>query len=314
MNLLVIGGTGHVSGAVVRAALQKRYKVWTLTRGQRKTPTGVTALTADRHDVRATRQVLAGINVTWDLAVDCICYEPRDMEQDVELFPERTAMFVFISTDFVYAPAGRRFPQPEEPAAFVQGGPGALDYGLRKRRCEELLENADTGNMGWSILRPCHIYGSSSELGCLPLHGRDPSLLSTLRSGQPLELVGGGHFLQQPLDVDDLAATVLSMAERPHKPTGVFNVAGPDIIESRQYYQIIADFLDVPLTVNEVPVDEYRKQAPDKAPFLCHRIYDLERLRNGGFHVPATSIVDGLRRHAQGLLDRDNAPQEKAEA
>ena len=31
--------------------------------------------------------------------------------------------------------------------------------------------------MQWTILRPCHIYGPGSQLGCLPLHGRDPKLI-----------------------------------------------------------------------------------------------------------------------------------------
>jgi len=35
MKLLIIGGSGHVSGAVVRAALGKDYEVWTITRGKR---------------------------------------------------------------------------------------------------------------------------------------------------------------------------------------------------------------------------------------------------------------------------------------
>ena len=34
-QVLVIGGSGHVSGAVVRAALADGYKVYTLTRGNR---------------------------------------------------------------------------------------------------------------------------------------------------------------------------------------------------------------------------------------------------------------------------------------
>jgi hypothetical protein len=84
----------------------------------------------------------------------------------------------------------------------------------------------------------------------------------------------------------------------------VFNVAGPDIVESRDYYRIIADELGVPLRVEEVPVDATLRERPDLAPFLCHRIYDLRTLAESGLAVPSTPLADGLRLHVEGLLSR----------
>src|SRR5690606_28747557 len=102
-----------------------------------------------------------------------------------------------------------------------------------------------------TILRPCHIYGPGSQLGCLPEHGRDPRLIERLRAGQTLRLVGGGHFLQQPVRAPDLAAMALSAVGNSAAAGQVFNAAGPDVIESRDYYRIIADLLGVPLTIVE---------------------------------------------------------------
>jgi hypothetical protein len=64
--------------------------------------------------------------------------------------------------------------------------------------------------MQWTVLRPCHIYGPGSLLGCLPLHGRDADLLDKMKAGHSLQLVGGGHFLQQPIFAADLAELTLS--------------------------------------------------------------------------------------------------------
>jgi len=164
--------------------------------------------------------------------------------------------------------------------------------------------NANTGDMAWTIVRPCHIYGPTSELGCLPLHGRDPDLVAKLRAGEPVRLVGAGHFLQQPILADDLAKTIISVAGNRRAGGKAFNTAGPDVIESWQYYQIIADILGVGLTIEEVSVTDYRTQEPGKAPFLCHRIYNLGPLEASGLSVPSTPIADGLRLHVQGLLER----------
>ena len=114
MNILVIGGSGHVSGTVARTALAAGHAVWAITRGNRPLPEGVTALKVDRHDMEAMAAAVAGQKMVWDLVVDCICFDLPDMRQDIELFSDRAVQFLFVSTDFVYDPFLRSFPQPEE--------------------------------------------------------------------------------------------------------------------------------------------------------------------------------------------------------
>lgn len=304
MNTLIIGGSGHVSGAVAQRALAAGHAVWAVTRGQRPLPDGVTPLTVDRHDSDAMEAAVAGQQMVWDLVVDCICYDLPDIRQDVQFFRDRAVQFVLVSTDFVYDPLHRAFPQPEETDHLVTPEDGFPAYGTKKRLCELELIEGDTGGLSWTIVRPCHIYGPTSELGCLPLHGRDPELIDKLRDGAPIQLVGAGRFLQQPILATDLADTVLSIAGNDNAGHRAFNTAGPDVIESWQYYQIIADVLGVDLSVAEVPVQSYLAEHPEHASFICHRIYDISPLRRAGLSVPSTPIQDGLRMHVEGLLER----------
>ncbi|MBV9470262.1 MAG: NAD-dependent epimerase/dehydratase family protein, partial [Abitibacteriaceae bacterium] len=230
--------------------------------------------------------------------VDCIGFEGDDARQDIEVFRNKVRHFVFISSDFVFDPAHRQFPQPEESAHFLTEG-----YGGNKRRCELEFMEGDTGRMAWTIVRPCHIYGPGSQLGCLPLHPRDTNLITTLQAGQPLKLVGGGHFLQQPIFARDLAELILSCAGNSQAASQIYMAAGPDIIESRHYYSIIADVLGVALQIEEVPIDACLRMNPDKSSFLCHRIYNLQKLREHGLAVPATPIALGLREHVLALFN-----------
>ncbi|MCP4644817.1 MAG: NAD-dependent epimerase/dehydratase family protein [bacterium] len=298
LNILLIGASGFVSGTLARLAVGQGHRVWGITRGERELPEGVTGLRADRHDSAALERALteAGVD-TWDMVVDSIGYDPEDARQDVILFCERAKHFVFISTDFVFEPSKRTFPQSVDNPHFL----GEL-YGGKKRLCELEFINGDTGAMAWTILRPCHIYGPGSLLGCLPEHGRDASLIETLRAGTPLRLVGGGHFLQQPIYAGDLARIALGCAGNPKASDEIFMTAGPDIVESRHFYQIIADILEVDLQVEEVPVSAYLAENPDKRSFLCHRTYSLDKLRDCGLPVPATRLEDGLRTHVQSVL------------
>jgi nucleoside-diphosphate-sugar epimerase len=296
LNVLLVGGSGFVSGTLARIASSRGHKVWAVTRGQRALPEGVTGLTADRHDQAAFERVIRTAGTHWDLVVDCIAYEPADAGQDVALFRGLAGHFVLISTDFVFDPSRRRFPQPQDSQHFAAEG-----YGGKKRLAELELMNADAGEMIWTIVRPCHIYGPGSQLGCLPMHLRDAQLISRITSGEALQLVGGGHFLQQPIFAPDLARLILSLVGNERTYGQAFCTAGPDIVESRDYYRIIADALGKSLNIEEVPVSSSLAAHPDFAPFLCHRIYDLGGLRAAGVEIPSTPIDKGLREHVESL-------------
>jgi nucleoside-diphosphate-sugar epimerase len=116
--------------------------------------------------------------------------------------------------------------------------------------------------------------------------------------------VGDGHFLQQPIYAPDLARLILSCAGQAQALGRIFGAAGPEIIESRTYYQIIADCLGTALTTEELPVATALAANPDMEPFLCHRIYDLSRLQDAGLKVPDTPMADGLRTHVESLVDQ----------
>lgn len=302
MKLLVVGGSGFVSGTLARRAVAEGHQVWVVTRGQRPLPRGVTGLTADRADRRAFRDAIEGARMRWDLVVDSICYKLDDMRQDLVLFPGRTSQFVFVSTDFVYDPAKRLYPQPEEGEHFLESG-----YGGDKRLCEIELERSAPAGFAWTAFRCCHIYGPGSRLGCLPAHSRDPELLGRIRRGEPLRLVGGGHFLQQPLFVEDLAALILSVAGNARASNQIFNAAGPEIAESRRYYEEIASVLGASASFEELPVDRYRAEHPEHLSFLCHRIYRLDRLEEAGLRVPCTPLRAGLAAHVRGVLAEEAA-------
>ena len=299
LNVLVIGGSGFLSGTLAARAVAEGHSVTVVTRGQRELPEGVSGIAVDRHDQPAFKQAISKASRHWDLVVDCIAYAPADARQDIDVFPGMADHLVFVSTDFVFDPAHRIFPQPEITDHYTPGE----NYGSKKRLCEREFLNSDTGEMVWSIVRPCHIYGPGSLLGCLPEHGRDPELISKIRSGKPLKLVGGGHFLQQPILAGDLSDLMLSLHGNEKSHGEIFCTAGPDIIESREYYNIIADVLGAghPEIV-EIPVGKFLAENPQSCSFACHRIYSHAKLEATGARVPTTPISDGLRQHTESLL------------
>lgn len=296
-SILLVGGSGFVSGALARLAAAQGARVWAVTRGLRPLPPGVTGLVADRRGPAAFEAAVAGVGVTWDLVVECIGYEPAELRQDVAVFRSRARHFIFISTDFVYDPYHRKYPHPEDTAHFWQDG-----YGWKKRLCELELIEQDTSPMPWTIVRPCYVYGPGSELGSLPYHRRDPQLIQRLRSGEPLRLVGGGHFLQHPIFVDDLARVILSLASRENAFGQIFNAAGPDLVEAAEYFRIVARCLGVEAQIEEIRVSDHLAAHPEDAPSCCNRYFDLAKLRASGAYVPDTPLAAGLKLQVESMI------------
>jgi len=298
IKVLIVGGSGFLSGTLARRAISRGHQVWTITRGQRSLPDGSINLIADRHDKDAFERVINAAQTNWDLVIDCIVFEPADIHQDISVFEKLSGHLVFVSTDFVYNPQYRQFPQREDTDFYVTEG-----YGYQKRLSElELMDYS--GELPWTIVRPCHIFGPGSELGCLPAHSRDTDLINRLKSGEPLKLVGGGHFLQQPVLARDLADFLLDLQGNQYSYGKVMNAAGPDVIESRTYYQIIADILGVDLAIEEIPVGPYLAENPATSSFLCHRFYDLGHAQESGIPLPGTPIEHGLREHVESFLTK----------
>ena len=297
-NILIVGGSGFLSGTLAYRAISRGYQVSTITRGQRSLPAGANHLIADRQDQVEFKQAVNAAQTTWDLVIDCIAYFPRDIHQDIAVFEKLAKHLIFVSTDFVYDPQYRQFPQREDTNYYVSEG-----YGYQKRLSElELMQYA--GEMAWTIVRPCHIYGPGSELGCLPAHSRDANLINRMQAGERLKLVGGGHFLQQPVLARDLADFLLELQGQQKVNRQILNVAGPDVLESRTYYQIIADILGVDLGIEEISVSSYLKENPTARSFLCHRFYDLSKARDFGIPLPTTPIEQGLREHVESLQSK----------
>jgi nucleoside-diphosphate-sugar epimerase len=303
-NILIMGGTGFVGSAIANLALERGDKVWYVTRGQ-EVPEGVKEIDVDRRkDPDAFEKQIKACKVEWDLVIDVAGRTAGDVEQDVDVFKTRASHLVFISSDMVYDPRKRNFPQKEECDNYWEE-----NSGLRMREAELQLIESNTGDMHWTIFRPGHIYGPGSHLGCLPLENRKADLLVRMKKGERLKLVGGGHFLLQPLFCRDFAEMILSVIGKKKSYEQVFAAAGPELIEARKYYYTIADILGMTMRIEEYPVFKYRKDHPENMPFLCHRYYDLSKLEASGLKMPTTPLREGLAIHVASV---PAPPPEKA--
>jgi len=120
MRVLFIGGTGIISTACTRLALERGIELTLVNRGRHaaQTPDGARTIAVDVEDAAAVERALAGER--FDAVVDWIAFEPAQIERDIALFRGRTGQYIFISSASAYQkPVGttgsrnrRRSPTP----------------------------------------------------------------------------------------------------------------------------------------------------------------------------------------------------------
>ncbi|MCR5830265.1 MAG: NAD-dependent epimerase/dehydratase family protein [Lachnospiraceae bacterium] len=304
MNALIIGGSGGLSSVVARMAMEN-YKVWTVTRGNREVPDGVTGLIADRNDLERLREVLASQNVKWDVVFDCICMNPEQAEADIKILPEFSDRLVVVSTDSVYDGRYKRIPENEEGICVDEKkSTQECTYAGNKRRMEEVFladMRSEKPALKTTIFRPGHIYGPGFLLGCFPENSRQPFLPEHIREKKPVRLVGMGTYIIHPIYVDDLARALVDCAVNEKTYGEIFCIGGPEAIENKTYYEVIADYFHTPLNLEEIPLCGYLEKHPEYSGHLCHRVYDLSKLRATGVRMPEVGIKEGIARTLRSM-------------
>jgi len=113
MKVLFIGGTGIISTACSRLAVQRGIDLTHFNRGRsHRQVDGVRSVHGDIRDRDAVRELLHG--QSFDAVVDWIAFLPGQVREDIELFRGRTGQYVFISSASAYQKPVGRLPITEQ--------------------------------------------------------------------------------------------------------------------------------------------------------------------------------------------------------
>ena len=118
MKILMIGGSGFLSGRVLGAALEKGHQVTVVTRGHQpllEAPM-LDHLVCDRE---SEDLVAAASGHQFDAVLDIIAKTPAHARQAIKL-AEHCRRLIMISTDYVYDPAHRSLLLKETEARYSE--------------------------------------------------------------------------------------------------------------------------------------------------------------------------------------------------
>ena len=220
MNILVIGGSGFVGHAIVRALLAEGHALSLLNRGSRPVA-GTVQLTADRNDPSALAAALA--DRRFDAVVDTNCYTQRQAGLLIDALGGRVATAAVITSVAVYADNVRQPPTESEP---IGGASAWADYGRGKTEVEHVY--AAAGFAAATALRPPYICGPNDNLD------RETWFFRRILAGRPVLVPGAGAAWCQFVHEDDLGVAVCAWLRRAPAGFRAFNVADPQMVASAE--------------------------------------------------------------------------------
>jgi len=241
LRILILGGTGFLGPAIIRAAQKNGHSITTFTRGKTrpdmwKGDADVERLHGDR-DPKKTATIAAedgtetkyeGLKSLegkkWDVVIDDSGYYPRMVQASAELLSPNVGQYIFISSVSAYGPSRKVGDDENAKLSEMDGdptvesmGPGQKNYGPLKVLCERAAEAACPGKT--TIVRPGYIVGPDDPTGRFtywPIRAdKGGEMLAPGTPNDPIQMV----------DVRDLGDWLVKLAE--DKTIGSFDALGP---------------------------------------------------------------------------------------
>jgi nucleoside-diphosphate-sugar epimerase len=101
--------------------------------------------------------------------------------------------------------------------------------------------------------------------------------------------------------VDDLAMSIIDCIDKPGAYRQVFCIGGAEAVTNAEYFCTLGRLLGAEVTIETIPLVGYLEAHPQYSGHLCHRCYDMTKLRSAGIRVPDTSLEAGLREQVAWL-------------
>ncbi|QYN21492.1 NAD-dependent epimerase/dehydratase family protein [Amycolatopsis sp. DSM 110486] len=248
LKVLFIGGTGIISSACARLALERGVDLHLLKRSAtsaRPAPPGAVVHLGDIRRPDTVREVLR--EHEFDVVVNWVAFTREHVAADVKLFSGRTNQYVFISSASAYQTPPARLPVTESTP--LRNPYWA--YSRRKIECEELLtaEYRETG-FPVTVVRPSHTYDPTM----VPFDG-GWTVIDRMRRGKGVVVPGDGTSLWTITHHADFARGFVGLLGR-HEAIGeAFHITSDESPTWNHIYTAMARAAGVTPDLVHVPSD-----------------------------------------------------------
>lgn len=256
LRVLFLGGSGIISSACCRLAVQRGLDLYALNRGVtqlRPLPAEVKILHGDIRDQASVRQALG--DHEFDVVVNWIAFTPEHIETDLELFRGRVGQYVFISSASAYQTPPSRVPVTESTPL---NNP-YWQYSRDKIACEDRLVRAyREDGFPATIIRPSHTYDRT----LVPCYA-GWTLVQRMRQGKEVVVQGDGTSLWTVTHSDDFAKGFVPLLGNTRTLGETFHITSDHVLTWNQITTILAGAAGAEAKIVHVPSDAIAAADPD---------------------------------------------------
>lgn len=234
MRILFIGGTGNISIACTRLALEKGYDVFHLNRGSSENPFAdlVKSIQFDVNDYENLTSALKG--QYFDVVANFIAYVPDDIKRDYEIFRDKTDQYIFISSASAYQ-------KPPTHPVITESTPlknPYWQYSRDKIACENYLNELYRDyDFPVTIIRPSLTYETviPAAIGSWD----DFTLIDRIRKRKKIIVHGDGTSLWTITHSEDFARGFVGLLGHQQAIGHSFHITSDEILTWNQIYEAI---------------------------------------------------------------------------
>ena len=252
MKVLFIGGTGIISTACSRHAIERGIDLTLLTRGQRAAnlPHGAKCFAVDIDDVENAAKMLKGRH--YDCVVDWIAFTPEQIERDLKLFGGCAAQYIFISSASVYQKPSTHYLITESTPI---GNP-YWEYSRNKIACEERLMRAyHEEGFPVTIVRPSLTYSETQITLAVNCWQKSYTVVDRMRRGKKVIVPGDGSSLWVITHNSDFAKGFVGLLGNRQAIGHAFHITTDEVMTWDQFYRIVGQAAGVEPQLVHIPSD-----------------------------------------------------------
>ena len=306
LRVLFIGGSGIISSACSRLAVQRGIELYALNRGAtqlRPLPSEVTILHGDIREKASVREALG--DREFDVVVNWVAFTPAHVEVDLERFRGRIGQYIFISSASAYQTPPSRVPITESTPLRNP----YWQYSRNKIACEDRLVRAyREDGFPATIIRPSHTYDRT----LVPCYA-GWTLVQRMRQGKEVIVQGDGTSLWTLTHSDDFAKGFVPLLGNTRTIGEAFHITSDDVLTWNQITMILAAAAGVDAKIVHVPSDTIAAADPDWGAALLgdsahSMIFDNSKLRSV---VPDYVATITLEQAAPEIIDWHDGDQSR---
>lgn len=298
MKILVIGGTGVISRAIIKEGLEEGHEMIAFHRGTKRSglEEQMTTVIGDRKDREMFSRL--GKELQPDVVIDMIAFDEADAGQTVETFEGYAGQLIFTSSSAAYQKPFHALPVMEDREELCRDA--SFPYAYKKAQMERFLQTvAEQGKIPVTVIRPSLTFGEGcANIGVLR---QNYNIVRRIREGKPLVLPGDGVSPWSFTFAPDLAKGYLLACGNPAAFGECFHITNTEQVIWKDLYGTIGKIIGIEPKYVYVP-SALLKEA-DPALFghfwyekMYGHVFSNEKFQKAApGYRPVLSLEDGMK-------------------